>query len=501
MSYSRISHSRAGKQCLQYVLEGNPHNPKAAARNIMVTSLGVLPPTKQDSYDEYYDQFDNIFKKASSRNKNQIRRVIVSFSENELKHDDPNDQLKAVEIGIRLSDEYYNGYPVLICLSDDGVGQKLHLHLCYANMNALDNYKGFNDDQTKHWYLKQAVDQICSEYFELDDGRKAKDKVTQSERRKREENEQIKKDNKNLPADQQKPLKYIWKDDLKSRIKDAMREATDRDDYLSKLTLHGVEGEYKSTKKNGEFILYELTDVTNFPENEKIPANLKSKSYKLGADFGIEALDRQLGISAPEPTPEIRPGSLSVNKPKTGAGYTSRYSYSNPNSDAYKGYKPLVSPDEDLVDHEADQKMRQEFHEFYMWCRENNITYGSGDTFDQEKHDEARRLYAEYLYRQEHPEEFTSEPETPEPEVPVIEETLSPEEEAEPVHKKHGGKKAKEEEEPVPTETTPTQEETLEEESPSRNPRLQAMLDALQHDVEKAEQGHEDAQDSDEFGG
>ena len=26
------------------------------------------------------------------------------------------------------------------------------------------------------------------------------------------------------------------------------------------------------------------------------------------------------------------------------------------------------------------------------------------------------------------------------------------------------------------------------------------MIDALQHDVERAEQGHDDAQDSDEFG-
>ena len=501
MAYARISHTRNGRQALQYVLEGPPHDDAAEARNLYVTSVGLLPPETES----YYDQCERIFSKASSRNKNQIRRVIVSFSENELDPDDPNAPFKAAEIGTRIAEEGYPGFPCLIAVSNDGHGHKLHLHACFANVNVLDNNKGFSDDQTKHWYLKQVTDKVCQDYFELDDGRKAKDKVTQSERRKREENEQIKKDNKNLPADQQKPLKYIWKDDLKSRIKDAMREATDRDDYLSKLTLHGVEGEYKSTKKNGDFILYELTDVTNFPENEKIPANLKSKSYKLGADFGIEALDRQLGISAPEPTPEIRPGSLSVDKTKTGAGYTSRYSYSNPNSDAYKGYKPLVSPDEDLVDHEADQKMRQEFHEFYMWCRENNMTFGSGDTFDQEKHDEARRLYAEHLYRQKHPEEFASEPETPEPEVsepetPAIEEPSSPEEEPEPVHKKHGGKKSKEETEQVTTETAPTQEETLEE-SPSRNPRLQAMIDALQHDFEMAEQGHEDAQDSDEFGG
>ncbi len=161
----------------------------------------------------------------------------------------------------------------------------------------------------------------------------------------------------------------------------------------------------------------------------------------------------------------------------------------------------MVSPDEDLVDHEADQKMRQEFQEFYMWCRENNMTFGSGDTFDQEKHDEARRLYAEHLYRQEHPEEFAAESETTEPEVPAIEEPFTPAEEPEPVHKKHGGKKAKEETEQVTTETAPTQEETLEEDTPSRNPRLQAMIDALQHDAEMAEQGHVDTQDSDEFGG
>jgi hypothetical protein len=373
-------------------------------------------------------------------------------------------------------------------------------------VNILDKNKGFTDDQTKHWYLKQASDKICSEYFELEKNEKVKDKVSQAERRKRQHNADIEKENKTLPKDEQKPLNYIWKDDLKSRIRDAMSESKSREDYLEKLPLHGVEGSYKTSKKKGDYILYELTDVTNFPDMKKIPENLKSKSYKLGYDYDLEALDEEIEKNLGGKSRVDKKKEDTVNKPKTGAGYTSRYSYSNPNSDAYKGYKYMVSPDEDLVDHEADQKMRQEFHEFYMWCRENNMTFGSGDTFDQEKHDEARRLYKEHLYRQEHPEEFTSEPETPEPEVsepevPDIEEPLTPEEEPEPVHKKHGGKKSKEETEQATTETTPTQEETLEEESPSRNPRLQAMIDALQHDFEMAEQGHEDAQDSDEFGG
>ena len=43
-----------------------------------------------------------------------------------------------------------------------------------------------------------------------------------------------------------------------------MSEATSRDDYLKRLTAHGVEGEYRTSKKQGDYIIYELADTAGF---------------------------------------------------------------------------------------------------------------------------------------------------------------------------------------------------------------------------------------------
>ena len=59
-------------------------------------------------------------------------------------------------------------------------------------------------------------------------------------------------------------MEYLWRDDLKNRVREAMEEATDREDFLKRLTAHGVEGEYRTSKKQGDYIIYELTDLSGF---------------------------------------------------------------------------------------------------------------------------------------------------------------------------------------------------------------------------------------------
>ena len=283
MPYSRISHTRNGADALRYALEGKGHT-KGKKRNLIVGTVGFLP----DEAMPYLSQCEKLWKRASSRNKTQMRRIVVSFSPNELPPDDPDSPLKALEIGMEIARRAYKGHSFIIAVQNDGKGGKIHIHMLSPNVNMI-TYKGFTDDQTKHWYLERQVDEVCRDYFELDTGSNAYEKVFQSERRKREENEAIRKENEGLSEEKQKPLNYIWKDDLKGRIRTAMGEASGHDDFLMCLSEHGVRGEFRHTKKQGDFILYELTDTSGF--TGKIPANLKSKSYKLGNGFGLKALD------------------------------------------------------------------------------------------------------------------------------------------------------------------------------------------------------------------
>lgn len=95
------------------------------------------------------------------------------------------------------------------------------------------------------------------------------DKTTQTERAKRALGE------------------YVWKDDLKSRITEAMNESESEEDWIKNLPAHGVNIEVHDSKKRGKYYTYELMDTDGFGD-KKIPQNLKSRSYKLGTLYDAE---------------------------------------------------------------------------------------------------------------------------------------------------------------------------------------------------------------------
>lgn len=214
-------------------------------------------------------------------------------------------------IGKELAREAYPDHPFIIAVQQDGLGGKVHIHLLSPNCSIKG--LGFSDEQTRHSYLKAHVDRICSRHFELDNVR-SRDRSTRSEKTKRvmnelnakyneevrAKNETIKKQNLTLPPDKQIPLlkertiEYLWRDDLKSRIIASMQNAISRDQFLEELTRHGVEGQYRSTRKNGNFILYELTDLTSFAGEPPRSTYFRCKSYKLGSDYNLGALDRHI---------------------------------------------------------------------------------------------------------------------------------------------------------------------------------------------------------------
>ena len=239
---------------------------------------------------------------------------------------------------------------------------------------------------------------------------KAKERFTQAERTKLEQNEKIKKQNaqmkednkiiefmnQNRPESEQvpllepQPLNYIWKQDLKQRVAAAMSESTSREDFLKRCTAHGVEAEYRdATKKQPEYILYELTDTTNFPDGEEIPKNLKSKSYKLGADYDLERLDEVISQKNPKPIEKIEPA-------------------------------PIISHEEQEEIHEQVRDVA----EMYRWAKANGMDYFEHGVYDIDLADKARDAYDEYKRnppKTKDDEENTEEvqAESPEPEEQI----------------------------------------------------------------------------------
>lgn len=314
MPYTRITPSRNGREAIDYALGGvdaKGHNGNKE-RNLLVGSVNMLPPEVMG----YADQMDIYWRKASFRNLTQVRRIITSYSKDEIDPNDPN----AAEIVLAIHQEHartaYPGRQVLICVQADGKGGYIHVHEIVNNVSMVDQ-KGCTTEQTKFHYVAKTVDNIAKKYIKLSMDYEGKynekthtakipaDNVTQNERRMRDANQIAAQDGKEPPH-------YIWKDDLKNRILAAMSEATSREDYLKRLTAHGVEGEYRTSKKHGDYIIYELTDTIGF-DGGKIPGNLKSKSYKLGSDYGLDTLDKMIQAQAKE-TPPNPPAAQTKNE-------------------------------------------------------------------------------------------------------------------------------------------------------------------------------------------
>lgn len=130
--------------------------------------------------------------------------------------------------------------------------------------------RGCDKQQYYQPTLAQWTNEIAGQYFELDFGNaKTMDKTTQTERAKRALGE------------------YVWKDDLKSRITEALNESESEEDWIRNLPAHGVNIEVHDSRKRGKYYTYELMDTDGFGD-KKIPQNLKSRSYKLGTLYDAE---------------------------------------------------------------------------------------------------------------------------------------------------------------------------------------------------------------------
>ena len=151
----------------------------------------------------------------------------------------------------------------------DGKSHLVHNHIIISDTD-MTSSKGCDKQQYYQPTLAQWTNEIAGQYFELDFGNaKTMDKTTQTERAKRAIGE------------------YVWKDDLKSRITEAMNESESEEDWIKNLPAHGVNIEVHDSRKRGKYYTYELMDTDGFGD-KKIPQNLKSRSYKLGTLYDTE---------------------------------------------------------------------------------------------------------------------------------------------------------------------------------------------------------------------
>lgn len=263
MAYTRVTRTANGAGALAYAYgKGKGHNDRQH-RNDMIANVNILPGVPTEV------QMQKYWNRARANHKIQVIRVVQSFSINELNPDEPSDVLTASMIGQEFAHTYYPDRQAVVFTQTDGKSHLIHNHIIISDTD-MTSSKGCDKQQYYQPTLAQWTNEIAGQYFELDFGNaKTMDKTTQTERAKRALGE------------------YVWKDDLKSRITEAMNESESEEDWIRNLPAHGVNIEVHDSKKRGKYYTYELMDTDGFGD-KKIPQNLKSRSYKLGTLYDAE---------------------------------------------------------------------------------------------------------------------------------------------------------------------------------------------------------------------
>lgn len=279
MPYTRISHTRNGRAAIQYARgNGRGHNGHAK-RNVLIGGVGMLP----DEVIPFEEQMADDWAHASAKNKNQLRRIVASFSENEIDPHDDDLSYLALQISQEFVEEAYPNRKAAIFLQNDGKGRKLHAHILVSNVDSLE-YKGCTDEQTTFKYVMNNFNRVAGRHIKLDFGEKAAEKLSQNERRIREENERA--------AENGGAAVYCWKDDLRERIRIAMENTDSESDFLEALKDEGVEADYGNSKKFGKYLTYMLVDLPDYME--ATGRKYKARSYNLGEAYGVNALREML---------------------------------------------------------------------------------------------------------------------------------------------------------------------------------------------------------------
>jgi len=278
--YSRISGAKDGRGSIEYA-EGTAHN-GGKERNVLVSSINMIPN------DRYVEQMAPLWRFARKNHSIQTRRIVISFSKKELDPYSPEDINTARDIVSEFIRTYYPDRQAVLYFQRDGEGGCLHCH-AIVNDVSLTDHKGCTRAQQHYKYVRNGIDKVASKYITLDHGKPAKSKMTRTERVKAEKAAEIIKHFPELKGNElRKKLieekAYSFKEDMKSRIHEAMMESINEKDFFRRLKEKGIDAVIRKSKKYGEYYVY---DFKNCPIGVK---NTRSRSYKMGVSYGPEAV-------------------------------------------------------------------------------------------------------------------------------------------------------------------------------------------------------------------
>lgn len=237
-------------------------------RAVVMSGLNVDPEYAKTQMKATRDVF-------STRGK-QTTRVIQSFPESDLDPANPHDWQRTNQLGLELAQKAFPDYQVAVYTQLDGKGHKLHNHII-VNMPSLKTGKKYSAH--RDW---EKIANICNEISRehglsiIDREKRAPERRTMAERQ--------------LEAKD----KYVWKDDLRSRVDKVMSNASvsSYKDFSECLTQSGI-----IVYERGKSFSYEFLDA------EKKHRRARGKT--LGADYEKETILNELERQNRQPATQL----------------------------------------------------------------------------------------------------------------------------------------------------------------------------------------------------
>ena len=264
MAITKITATHNGKKALEYLTKDKGHNGNER-RNNFISGYNMVSPDAVP----YDVQMEKYWNRKSEKTKVEVRRVTQSFSRNELNPDDDNDVFKAHEIGIETGRLLFPDRQFIVATQTDGKSGLVHNHIFVNNINMVTN-RGMHKSEYDYRKVRSVSDEVVKGFgVDFDYGEKS-EKYSQTERAKRAKDE------------------YVWKDDLRDRVREAMSDAENWDEFKDNLEALGVEGRFG--KKS---ITYTLVDTSNYESEfgEAPKQDLKCRANKLGDEFDHEHIE------------------------------------------------------------------------------------------------------------------------------------------------------------------------------------------------------------------
>ena len=231
--------------------------------------------------------------------KNQAIRIIQSFSPDDLDITKPENWQKCNDIGYefarrafggsKFDDTDYPPYQIAIYTHVDGKGHKLHNHIIINKTNLDDNKQWHVENLNDEWLsFRDINDEVCRE-FGL--------KIPQ------ERSKQVKK----TISERELELKgqYVWKNDLRSRIDQALDEIQKNNISLEE-ALKSREGDLRRRGQNGiSFAFVDDEGKKRISRGQRLGTKYERKTID-DYEQGIQQQRQQQQADEPRNEPDSR---------------------------------------------------------------------------------------------------------------------------------------------------------------------------------------------------